>query len=90
MASAREWVAGTRVRTLPAAVVPVLIGSGVAAGYGKFSLWRAVLALLVALALQIGVNFANDYSDGVRGTDAAGRRACPCAWSGRASHRRGR
>jgi 1,4-dihydroxy-2-naphthoate octaprenyltransferase len=77
VASAREWVAGTRVRTLPAAVVPVLIGSGVAAGYGRFSLWRAALALLVALALQIGVNFANDYSDGVRGTDAAGRRAGP-------------
>jgi 1,4-dihydroxy-2-naphthoate octaprenyltransferase len=53
VASAREWVAGTRVRTLPAAVVPVLIGSGVAAGYGRFSLWRAALALLVALALQI-------------------------------------
>lgn len=77
MASAREWVAGTRVRTLPAAVVPVLIGSGVAAGYGKFSLWRAVLALLVALALQIGVNFANDYSDGVRGSDSAERRVGP-------------
>ncbi len=77
MASAREWVAGTRPRTLPAAVVPVLIGSGVAAGYGKFSLWRAVFALLVALLLQVGVNFANDYSDGVRGTDAAGRRAGP-------------
>jgi 1,4-dihydroxy-2-naphthoate octaprenyltransferase len=77
VASAREWVAGTRVRTLPAAVVPVLIGSGVAFGYGKFSLWRALLALLVALALQIGVNFANDYSDGMRGTDAAGRRAGP-------------
>jgi 1,4-dihydroxy-2-naphthoate octaprenyltransferase len=58
-------------------VVPVLIGSGIAAGYGRFSLWRGVLALLVALALQIGVNFANDYSDGVRGTDAAGRRAGP-------------
>jgi 1,4-dihydroxy-2-naphthoate octaprenyltransferase len=58
-------------------VVPVLIGSGIAAGYGRFSLWRAVLALLVALALQIGVNFANDYSDGVRGTDAVGRRAGP-------------
>jgi 1,4-dihydroxy-2-naphthoate octaprenyltransferase len=57
--------------------VPVLIGSGVAFGYGRFSAWRAVLALLVALALQIGVNFANDYSDGVRGTDAAGRRAGP-------------
>ncbi|HVT70908.1 MAG TPA: 1,4-dihydroxy-2-naphthoate polyprenyltransferase [Trebonia sp.] len=77
MASAREWVAGTRPRTLPAAVVPVLIGSGVAAGYGGFSWWRALLALLVALALQVGVNFANDYSDGVRGTDAAGRRAGP-------------
>jgi len=77
VASTREWVAGTRPRTLPAAVVPVLIGSGVAADYGKFSLWRAVLALLVALALQVGVNYANDYSDGVRGTDAAGRRAGP-------------
>ena len=77
MASAREWVAGTRPRTLPAAVVPVLIGSGVAAGYGAFSWWRALLALLVALTLQIGVNYANDYSDGVRGTDAAGRRAGP-------------
>jgi 1,4-dihydroxy-2-naphthoate polyprenyltransferase len=77
VASAREWLAGTRPRTLPAAVVPVLIGSGVAAGYGKFSLWRAALALLVALALQIGVNFANDYSDGVRGSDSAERRVGP-------------
>jgi 1,4-dihydroxy-2-naphthoate octaprenyltransferase len=58
-------------------VVPVLIGSGVAAGYHAFSWWRARLALLVALALQVGVNYANDYSDGVRGTDAAGRRAGP-------------
>jgi 1,4-dihydroxy-2-naphthoate octaprenyltransferase len=47
----------------------VLIGSGVAFGYGKFSWWRALLALVVALALQVGVNFANDYSDGVRGSD---------------------
>jgi 1,4-dihydroxy-2-naphthoate octaprenyltransferase len=54
---------------LPAAVVPVLIGTGVAIGYGKFSGWRAVLALIVALALQIGVNYANDYSDGIRGSD---------------------
>ena len=53
----------------PAAVVPVLIGSGVAFGYGHFSWWRALLALVVALALQVGVNFANDYSDGVRGSD---------------------
>ena len=70
MADAREWLAGTRPRTLPAAVVPVLIGSGVAAGYGKFSWWRAALALAVAVALQVGVNYANDYSDGVRGSDA--------------------
>jgi 1,4-dihydroxy-2-naphthoate octaprenyltransferase len=69
VADAREWLAGTRPRTLPAAVVPVLIGSGVAAGYGRFSWWRAVLALVVALALQVGVNYANDYSDGVRGSD---------------------
>jgi 1,4-dihydroxy-2-naphthoate octaprenyltransferase len=69
VADAREWLAGTRPRTLPAAVVPVLIGSGVAAGYDRFSWWRALLALVVALALQVGVNYANDYSDGVRGSD---------------------
>ena len=51
-------------------MVPVLIGSGVALGYSRFSWWRALLALVVALALQVGVNFANDYSDGVRGSDA--------------------
>jgi 1,4-dihydroxy-2-naphthoate polyprenyltransferase len=50
--------------------VPVLVGSGVAFGYGRFSWWRAVLALVVAVALQVGVNYANDYSDGVRGSDA--------------------
>ena len=69
MADAREWLAGTRPRTLPAAVVPVLIGSGVALGYDEFSWWRALLALVVSLALQVGVNYANDYSDGVRGSD---------------------
>jgi 1,4-dihydroxy-2-naphthoate polyprenyltransferase len=69
LAQPRDWLAGTRPRTLPAAVVPVLIGTGVAFGYGKFSAWRAVLALIVALALQIGVNYANDYSDGIRGSD---------------------
>jgi 1,4-dihydroxy-2-naphthoate polyprenyltransferase len=62
-------VAGARPRTLPAAIVPVAVGSGVAAGYREFVAWRAVLALIVALALQVGVNYANDYSDGVRGTD---------------------
>ncbi|MGB6456776.1 MAG: 1,4-dihydroxy-2-naphthoate polyprenyltransferase [Streptosporangiaceae bacterium] len=69
MADLRTWVAGARPRTLPAAVVPVVVGSGVAFGYGKFEPGRAALALLVALALQVGVNFANDYSDGIRGTD---------------------
>ena len=69
VAEARDWVAGARPRTLPAAIVPVVVGSGVAFGYGRFWPWRAVLALLVALALQVGVNYANDYSDGIRGTD---------------------
>jgi 1,4-dihydroxy-2-naphthoate polyprenyltransferase len=69
VAGARDWVAGARPRTLPAAIVPVVVGSGVALGYGRLQPWRAVLALVVALALQIGVNYANDYSDGVRGTD---------------------
>jgi 1,4-dihydroxy-2-naphthoate octaprenyltransferase len=62
-------VAGARPRTLPAAIVPVAVGTGVAAGYHDFVAWRAALALVVSLALQIGVNYANDYSDGIRGTD---------------------
>ena len=71
MATARNWLAGARPRTLPAALVPVAVGTGVAIGYGDFSAWRAALALVVALALQVGVNYANDYSDGIRGTDEA-------------------
>ena len=69
MANGHEWAAGARPRTLPAAVAPVLLGTGAAAQLGAASLGRAVLAGVVALALQVGVNFANDYSDGVRGTD---------------------
>ena len=69
MTTARDWAAGARPRTLPAAIVPVAVGSGVAAGYHEFVAWRAALALIVALALQVGVNYANDYSDGIRGTD---------------------
>ncbi|WP_336211161.1 1,4-dihydroxy-2-naphthoate polyprenyltransferase [Nonomuraea sp. LPB2021202275-12-8] len=69
MATPGQWLAGARPRTLPNAVVPVMVGTGVAIGEGGFSWWRAVLALLVALLLQIGVNYANDYSDGIRGTD---------------------
>jgi 1,4-dihydroxy-2-naphthoate polyprenyltransferase len=69
VAAARDWVAGARPRTLPAAIVPVAVGSGVAIGYGGFDPGRAALALFVSLALQVGVNYANDYSDGIRGTD---------------------
>ena len=61
---------GARPRTLPAALSPVVAGSGIAAFENAFDLVAAVLCLVVALALQVGVNFANDYSDGVRGTDA--------------------
>ncbi len=65
------WVLGARPRTLPAAVVPVAVGTGVAVHEHGAVWWKAVLALVVSLALQVGVNYANDYSDGVRGTDDA-------------------
>jgi len=65
--AAYVWLAGSRPRTWPAAFVPVVVGT--AAAQDQPNLFRAFLALLVALALQIGVNYANDYSDGVRGTD---------------------
>ncbi len=71
MATSAQWLAGARPRTLPAAIVPVAVGTGVAAAYGGVIWWRALTALFVALALQVGVNYANDYSDGVRGTDEA-------------------
>jgi 1,4-dihydroxy-2-naphthoate polyprenyltransferase len=70
VATPAEWLAGARPRTLPAALAPVLVGSGVAAALDGFRLLPAVLALVVALALQVAVNYANDYSDGIRGTDA--------------------
>jgi 1,4-dihydroxy-2-naphthoate octaprenyltransferase len=64
-----RWIAGARPRTLPAAVVPVAVGLACAAGEVDVVAWRAIAALVVSLALQIGVNYANDYSDGVRGAD---------------------
>ncbi|RBY93066.1 1,4-dihydroxy-2-naphthoate polyprenyltransferase [Blastococcus sp. TF02A-30] len=70
MATPAQWLAGARPRTLPAAVAPVLVGTGAAAALDGFRLSTALLALLVALALQVAVNYANDYSDGTRGTDA--------------------
>ena len=66
------WILGARLRTLPAAIMPVMVGSACAGAFeGAVSKrWSfALLSLVVSLALQVGVNYANDYSDGVRGTD---------------------
>jgi 1,4-dihydroxy-2-naphthoate octaprenyltransferase len=65
-----RWVVGARPRTLPAAVVPVLVGTAAAAGEADVVAWRAAAALVVALAVQVGTNYVNDYADGVRGADA--------------------
>lgn len=70
MATAQQWWEGARPRTLPAAIAPVAVGAGLGAQAGAFDPVRVLLALGVAVLLQIGVNYANDYSDGVRGTDA--------------------
>lgn len=69
MASLSEWIEGARPRTLPNAVAPVVAGVGATIALDAFSWWRSVLALLVSLSLIVGVNYANDYSDGIRGTD---------------------
>jgi 1,4-dihydroxy-2-naphthoate polyprenyltransferase len=71
MASLSQWVAGARPRTLPAAVAPVVLGTAAAHLLGRADVALGILALVVALALQVGVNYANDYSDGIRGTDEA-------------------
>jgi 1,4-dihydroxy-2-naphthoate octaprenyltransferase len=69
MASIAQWIEGARPRTLPNAIAPVIAGSGAAAGLHSAVWWKALLALVVSLALIVGVNYANDYSDGIRGTD---------------------
>ncbi|MEV0434373.1 1,4-dihydroxy-2-naphthoate polyprenyltransferase [Nocardia sp. NPDC050413] len=69
MATAAEWIEGARPRTLPNAIAPVLAGTGAAASIDGTVWWKALLALVVSLALIVGVNYANDYSDGIRGTD---------------------
>jgi 1,4-dihydroxy-2-naphthoate polyprenyltransferase len=72
-----RWIAGARPRTLPAAIVPVLVGTACAHGDAKIVWWRAGAALITALAIQIGTNYANDYSDGRRGTDDPSKRVGP-------------
>ncbi|RRQ29621.1 1,4-dihydroxy-2-naphthoate polyprenyltransferase [Rhodococcus sp. Eu-32] len=69
MATTAQWIEGARPRTLPNAIAPVLVGTGAAASLDAAVWWKALLALVVSLALIIGVNYANDYSDGIRGTD---------------------
>ena len=69
MATVAQWIEGARPRTLPNAVAPVIAGTGAAAWLNSAVWWKALLALIVSLALIVGVNYANDYSDGIRGTD---------------------
>lgn len=69
MATAAQWIEGARPRTLPNAIAPVIAGTGAAAASDGAVWWKAAIALAVSLSLIIGVNYANDYSDGVRGTD---------------------
>jgi 1,4-dihydroxy-2-naphthoate octaprenyltransferase len=69
MATLNQWIAGARPRTLPAAIAPVVVGTAAAAPLDRANLGLALLALLVSVGLQVGVNYANDYSDGIRGTD---------------------
>ncbi|WP_270887307.1 1,4-dihydroxy-2-naphthoate polyprenyltransferase [Pedococcus sp. 5OH_020] len=70
MATLSQWIAGARPRTLPAAIAPVVAGTAAAAPLGHASVGLGLLAVLVSLGLQVGVNYANDYSDGIRGTDS--------------------
>ncbi|HEY3535764.1 MAG TPA: 1,4-dihydroxy-2-naphthoate polyprenyltransferase [Pedococcus sp.] len=70
MATIPQWIAGARPRTLPAAVAPVVVGTAAAAPLDRANVGLGLLAVLVSLGLQVGVNYANDYSDGVRGTDS--------------------
>jgi 1,4-dihydroxy-2-naphthoate octaprenyltransferase len=73
VATLAQWIEGARPRTLPNAIAPVIFGAGAAAELGRFSLEYSLLALVVALSLIVGVNYANDYSDGIRGTDSTER-----------------
>ncbi|WP_066521648.1 1,4-dihydroxy-2-naphthoate polyprenyltransferase [Curtobacterium ammoniigenes] len=68
-ATAGDWIEGARLRTLTLGVVPVILGTVIAYNAGSYNLGVALLCLAVAVLLQIGVNYSNDYSDGIRGTD---------------------
>ncbi len=90
-ATASDWIAGARLRTLPLAIAPVIIGVGaakVADGAGVWHPVRSLLCLAVAVFLQIGVNYANDYSDGIRGTDQFRVGPSRLTGSGRAAPKR--
>ena len=90
-AKASDWIAGARLRTLPLAIAPVIIGTGAAKLVDGPGIWhpvRALLCLAVAVCLQIGVNYANDYSDGVRGTDQYRVGPSRLTGSGRAAPRK--
>lgn len=69
MANLGQWISGARPHTLPNALAPVVAGTGAAAWLHAAVWWKALLALVVAVAMTVGVNYANDYSDGIRGTD---------------------
>lgn len=69
MANLGQWISGAQPRTLPNALAPVVAGTGAAAWLHAAVWWKALLALVVAVAMTVGVNYANDYSDGIRGTD---------------------
>ena len=69
MATVAQWIEGARPRTLPNAIAPVIAGTGAAAWLHSAVWWKALLALTVSMTLIVGVNYANDYSDGIRGTD---------------------
>src|SRR4029079_3201508 len=85
--TARLWYQGARPKTLGAAISPVLVGTAAGSLDGPIDWPRAAAGAAVALALQVGVNFANDYSDGVRGTDAQRRGPVRLTATGLASPR---
>lgn len=82
MATGSQWIEAARPKTLPASLAPVVMGIGAAIGLQQASIGKSLLALLVALSFQVGVNFSNDYSDGIRGTDSSGKRVGPTRLTG--------